>query len=105
MDRPRKNNENFKEDIYFPNLSDYDIFLFTPKDDKGNSFIQGLFCLGHFRKDLEELFGIRIDYDLDFSPTDFEIKNIDEETFYIKIRERFDLTVSKLTEVEKLANA
>jgi hypothetical protein len=80
----------------------YDVIIFPFTETKRKTEV---IFFSHYKHHsiFEELFCIRIPYDMDGGDPfyDFDLEDIEEQTFYDILDQKFEVSTSKLTEVER----
>lgn len=82
----------------------YDVIIFPFTEKK--KLTEVIFFNYSHLSDFEELFCITIEYDLDGDEScfDFDLKEIDEQSFYDVLDQRFEIHTVNLTDIEKKSN-
>lgn len=82
----------------------FNVIIFPFKEDKRRTEV--IFFNFRNLSIFEQLFNIRIEYDMDGGDPfyDFDLEEIDEQTFYDILDQKFEVSTSNLTDVEKSIN-
>jgi hypothetical protein len=102
IDRTTKENESIVKDVFNAYGWNYDLIMFPPKEDSEECLIQLISFKPKLRNDFSEIFNRHVDYEYeDDDFYDFDLEEIELETFYEMLNSRFEIETFNLTEIEK----
>jgi hypothetical protein len=102
INRPTKVNENIVKDVFNVYGYKYDLLIFPPKENSEECIIQAVSFKSQLRYDFSEIFNRDIDYeDEDDDFYDFDLEEIELDTFYDMLDRRFEVETFDLTDIEK----
>jgi hypothetical protein len=102
INRKLKENENVVEDVFGVYGWDYGLIIFPPKEDSGECLIQVVSFQSGLRNDLSQIFNRQIDYeDEEDHFYDFDLQEIELDTFYEMLSQRFEVQTFNLTDIER----
>lgn len=100
VNRESPTEENVVKDIFFKYRNDFDLIVFPPKES-GECIIQCVSFKSELRHDFSEIFNQYIDYeDEDDDFFDFDLCEIEMNTFYDMLDQRFEVLNYNLTNIE-----
>jgi len=101
IDRESPSGENVVKDIFFKYRNDFDLMVFPPKESD-ECVIQCISYKSQLRHDFSEIFNQHIDYeDEDDDFFDFDLYEIEMDTFYDMLYQRFEVLNYNLTSIER----
>jgi len=103
IDRPLTEMEKVVRDIFMVYGNKYDLIAFLPKEGDRECRIQIVSFKYSLISDLQILFNILVDYDMDDPDEffDFDLTQIETDVFYDVLSQRFEIQIFNLTDVEK----
>jgi len=91
--------ENVVKDIFFKYRKDFDLIVFPPKKESGECIIQAVSFRSQLRHYFSEIFNQHIDYE-DDEFYDFDLQEIEMDTFYDMLDQRFEVLNYNLIDIE-----
>lgn len=101
INRTTKENENIVKDVFNVFGPNYDLLIFPPKENSEECLIQAVSFKSNLRHDFSEIFNRHIDYeDEDDDFYDFDLEEIELDTFYDMLGQKFEVETFNLTDIE-----
>jgi len=101
VDRPTKEKEDIVKNVFEVYGWQYDLIVFPPKENSNECLIEAVSFKSELRTDFSEIFNQRIDYEYeDDEFYDFDLEEIELDTFCDMLARKFDVETFNLTDIE-----